>query len=98
MFKSGLVALLIIALIAPLLGKQRIIGTKCRQQLPKACVFPKMCCCPQSQSLYLRQDRWWYNNNTGKCEEFVGGDEDCNNFESVDECNRHCGPDIPKSC
>ncbi|XP_075530667.1 uncharacterized protein LOC142563875 [Dermacentor variabilis] len=75
-----------------------IRNRQCRQQLPKACVFPQMCCCPQSWSFYLRQERWRYNNKTKQCEPFEGSDEDCNNFENEVECNRHCGPEIPKAC
>uniref|UniRef100_L7LXR8 Putative der and-96 secreted protein n=1 Tax=Rhipicephalus pulchellus TaxID=72859 RepID=L7LXR8_RHIPC len=89
MYKLPLVVLLLCVLSAPTLGK--LVGTQCRQALPKHCVFPKMCDCPEPYGGYLRiENRWRYDNTTKSCVKFTGSDEDCNNFESQLSCQMHC--------
>uniref|UniRef100_E2J6Q5 Monolaris n=1 Tax=Hyalomma rufipes TaxID=72862 RepID=E2J6Q5_HYARU len=89
MYQPALVLVLLCALSAS--ANVKYIGKQCRQGVPKACVFPWMCDCPKPTPGYLRLDnRWWYNNSTGKCERVEASDEDCNNFENEAECKRHC--------
>jgi len=61
-------------------------------------IRPKFCSLPAESGLCLAAlRRWFYNEKTGRCQEFTyggcGGNE--NNFKSEEECVKTCKPKCP---
>ncbi|KAL3211886.1 hypothetical protein MRX96_036189 [Rhipicephalus microplus] len=64
----------------------------CDNRLSEICLYPLLCVCPKYDDGYLRKEekRWYYNNTTNLCEMRMAVAGGCNDFESIDQCERHC--------
>uniref|UniRef100_A0A6M2D5N8 Putative serine proteinase inhibitor n=1 Tax=Rhipicephalus microplus TaxID=6941 RepID=A0A6M2D5N8_RHIMP len=65
----------------------------CDNRLSEICLYPLLCLCPKYDAYgYVRNegDRWYYNNITNQCVKRMAVADGCNDFETIDQCERHC--------
>ncbi|KAL3237961.1 hypothetical protein MRX96_048149 [Rhipicephalus microplus] len=65
----------------------------CDNRLSEICLYPLLCLCPKNDAYgYVRKEenRWYYNNTTNQCENHIAVAGGCNDFETIDQCKRHC--------
>uniref|UniRef100_A0A131YIX6 Pancreatic trypsin inhibitor n=1 Tax=Rhipicephalus appendiculatus TaxID=34631 RepID=A0A131YIX6_RHIAP len=91
MYTLVLLVLLPVALNAARLSKDVDFATNCDTE--HACMYPEACkiCPPKPLHGYIRKP-FFYNNQTGYCEESSSGVGDgCNAFDTFDDCEFKCG-------